>query len=140
LLGILRSILVTYSALTASLLLPPPPPDSNIQPEWQQHVEWIRVLSQNIMAAANDLRPMQARVNLELLMKRQLDLRRRETKTLHARCDALEAKLKGLRESFRNISASQTQSASMVDNKAQAKKDLPDISQEVVLKWAEGRL
>ncbi|PFH54843.1 hypothetical protein AMATHDRAFT_134468 [Amanita thiersii Skay4041] len=111
LLSILRSILVTYSALTASLLLPPPPPDSTIPPEWQRHVEWITVLSQNIMAAANDLRPVQARVNLELMMKRQLELRRKETKILHAcvqhhlqkqKCDMLEAKLKLLREQFQS--------------------------------------
>ncbi|KAM6498477.1 MED7 domain containing protein [Amanita muscaria] len=112
LLGILRSILVTYSALTTSLLLPPPPPHSDSQPEWQRHVEWINVLSQNIMAAANDLRPMQARVNLELTMKRQLELRREETKTLHLRCDSLEGKLKDLRESFRNISAFKTKTES----------------------------
>jgi len=35
------------------------------------------------MAAANDLRPVQARTNLEWMMKRQLALRREETKTLH---------------------------------------------------------
>lgn len=53
------------------------------------------------------------------MMKRQLELRREETGTLHAyvyphqpiflsqqryrRCDALEAKLKGLRESFQSL-------------------------------------
>jgi mediator of RNA polymerase II transcription subunit 7 len=101
LLSILRSILLTYSTLTTSLLAPPPTPSSTAPPEWQQHVEWITILAQNIMAAANDLRPVQvcfkiylccckthnsrsqARGNLELMMKQQLELRREETKALH---------------------------------------------------------
>ena len=32
---------------------------ASLQPEWQRYVEWITVLSQNLMAAANDLRPVQ---------------------------------------------------------------------------------
>jgi mediator of RNA polymerase II transcription subunit 7 len=40
-------------------------------------------MAQNIMAAANDLRPVQARVTLELMMKRQLELRKEETTALH---------------------------------------------------------
>lgn len=32
-----------------------------VPPDWQRHVEWINVLSQNLMAAANDLRPVQVR-------------------------------------------------------------------------------
>jgi mediator of RNA polymerase II transcription subunit 7 len=40
-------------------------------------------MAQNIMAAANDLRPVQARSNLELMMKRQLELRREETQAIH---------------------------------------------------------
>ena len=35
---------------------------ASLQPEWQRYVEWIMVLSQNLMAAANDLRPVQVRV------------------------------------------------------------------------------
>ncbi|KIL71740.1 hypothetical protein M378DRAFT_155338 [Amanita muscaria Koide BX008] len=55
-------------------------------------------------------------------MKRQLELRREETKTLHLRCDSLEGKLKDLRESFRNISASKTKTESDMDEMAQDKK------------------
>ena len=62
LLAILRSVLVTYSSLLGSLLEPPNTMSTaTLQPEWQRYVEWITVLSQNLMAAANDLRPMQAR-------------------------------------------------------------------------------
>lgn len=59
LLSILRSLLVTYSNLTGAILDPPPPQNSTVSPGWQRHVEWITVLAQNLMAAANDLRPVQ---------------------------------------------------------------------------------
>ena len=59
LLSILRSLLVTYSNLTGAILAPPPPPYSTDPPEWQRLVEWVTVLAQNLMAAANDLRPVQ---------------------------------------------------------------------------------
>lgn len=61
LLSVLRSLLASFSALTSSLLLPPPPVFSTTPPEWQRHVEWISIMSQNIMAAANDLRPVQVK-------------------------------------------------------------------------------
>lgn len=35
--------------------------DGEQQPEWMRHVEWVTILAQNIMAAANDLRPIQVR-------------------------------------------------------------------------------
>ena len=54
-------MLVTYSALMGSMLVPPPI-DPTVPPEWQRHVEWMTVLSQNLMAAANDLRPVQVRL------------------------------------------------------------------------------
>jgi mediator of RNA polymerase II transcription subunit 7 len=52
-------MLVTYSSLTDTMLAPPPPPSASAAPEWQRHVEWITILAQNLMAAANDLRPVQ---------------------------------------------------------------------------------
>lgn len=61
LLSVLRSLLVTYSYLTSALLAPPLTNSSreNVEPEWKRHVDWISILSQNILAAANDLRPVQ---------------------------------------------------------------------------------
>lgn len=61
LLLILKSMLVTYSSFLGSLLLPPPSTDSSARPEWERRVEWITVLAQNVMAVANDLRPVQVR-------------------------------------------------------------------------------
>ena len=77
-------MLVSYSKLLNAVLAPPPTTTSQFEPEWKQHLEWINILAQNIMAAANDLRPVQARGNLELMMRRQLELRREETKAVHA--------------------------------------------------------
>lgn len=76
-------MLVTYSHLLKALLLPPPNPQLEDPPEWRKYVEWLTVMSQNIMSAANDLRPVQARYNLEAMMTRQLKLRRSETTTIH---------------------------------------------------------
>ena len=58
---ILKSMLVTYSSFLGALLAPPPSATSNAPPEWHRQVEWITILAQNIMAAANDLRPVQVR-------------------------------------------------------------------------------
>jgi mediator of RNA polymerase II transcription subunit 7 len=66
LLSILNSLLASYSSLTASLLAPPPTASTSTAPEWQRHVEWIAVMAQNIMAAANDLRPVQVYLVLSL--------------------------------------------------------------------------
>jgi mediator of RNA polymerase II transcription subunit 7 len=88
-LALLKSMLVTYSSLTKSLLSPPPPPPSDPDgamqyAEWQPHNDWLRILSENLIAAANDLRPLQARVNIEHMLRSQLDTRRAETAEIHA--------------------------------------------------------
>jgi len=144
LLSILRSMLLTYSNLTTALLAPPPSVSSNVTPDWQRHVEWITVLAQNIMAAANDLRPVQARGNLELMMKRQLELRRQETKILHIKCDALQNKLAELRAAAqitanpgikRETDMERSPSAMQgISNKTSA---ISNVAVEDVLRWAE---
>lgn len=108
-------MLVTYSHLLHALLAPPPTMSSlDIPPDWRKHAEWLSVMSQNLMAAANDLRPVQARGNLESMMRRQLELRRQETVDIHAyvgtctsssmmltsqrKCDSLEARLNEMSE------------------------------------------
>ncbi|KAJ7926027.1 MED7 protein-domain-containing protein [Mycena leptocephala] len=147
LLSILRSLLVTYSSLTSSVLAPPPTTSATEPPEWHGHVEWITVLGQNLMAAANDLRPVQARGNLELMMRRQLDLRREETKTLHAKCDVLEVKLKDLRAAAQLVSnfTSTREIAAPTDTlmtdvslvPPDALDSFKNVQQEDVRKWAE---
>ncbi|KAH9851861.1 MED7 protein-domain-containing protein [Lenzites betulinus] len=140
--SILRSLLVTYSKLLNSLLLPPPTASAQIEPEWKRHLEWINVLSQNIMAAANDLRPVQARSNLELMMRRQLELRREETKAIHTKCDALEAQLAGLRLASQGVASSASPSTAKAASVHAEHLDAPplqadDLSAVDVLSWAE---
>ncbi|KAI0066476.1 hypothetical protein BV25DRAFT_1383766 [Artomyces pyxidatus] len=138
LLSILRSMLVTYSALLGSLLAPPTL-DAAAQPQWQREVEWITVLAQNIMAAANDLRPVQARASLELMMRRQLELRREETKAIHDKCDSLETQLAELRKVTQKAEAS----ASMTKNEAPSMQGVEQankftvLSKDDLLRWAE---
>ena len=57
--SILRTLLATYSSLLGALLLPPPTTSSTEPPEWQRHMSWMTIMTQNIMGAANDLRPVQ---------------------------------------------------------------------------------
>ena len=63
LLSIMKTMLATYSHLLNALLMPPPTTSSGptAQPEWVRRVDWINVMAQNLMAAANDLRPVQVR-------------------------------------------------------------------------------
>jgi len=85
------------------------------------------------MAAANDLRPVQARVNLEMMMTKQLELRREETKRLHSKCDELEAKLAELKSSAARILSQgpeQPEEESTAGNPT-------TITAEDVAKWAE---
>ncbi|KZT63610.1 hypothetical protein DAEQUDRAFT_733615 [Daedalea quercina L-15889] len=130
--NILRSMLVTYSQLLDALLAPPPTASSMAPPEWQKQVEWITVLAQNIMAAANDLRPVQARGSLELMMRRQVELRRGETKVIHEKCDELEAKLEAMRGTVQKVSGAK---AAPREEKRPAVSTV--LSTDDVLRWAE---
>ncbi|KAJ4484918.1 MED7 protein-domain-containing protein [Lentinula edodes] len=133
---ILRSMLVTYSNLTGALLAPPPTQSSSMPPEWQKHVEWITILGQNLMAAANDLRPVQARGNLEMMMKRQLELRKDETRVIHTKCNALEARLLELRASAEDLKQS-TSSEVCIANPSLSSEKFAPLSQDDLLRWAE---
>ncbi|KAJ3989580.1 MED7 protein-domain-containing protein [Lentinula detonsa] len=134
---ILRSMLVTYSHLTSALLAPPSTQSSSAPPEWHKHVEWITILSQNLMAAANDLRPVQARGNLEIMMKRQLELRKDETKAIHTKCNTLEARLLELRASAEDLKQSKTSTSISAAEPSLSSEKSTLLSQEDLLCWAE---
>ncbi|KAF9076061.1 MED7 protein-domain-containing protein [Rhodocollybia butyracea] len=134
---ILRSMLVTYSNLTSALLAPPPTASSTAPPQWQQHVEWITILGQNLMAAANDLRPVQARGNLELMMRRQLDLRRDETRVIHTKCDTLEVRLAELRGSAEDLKQSKIPSSEVSTEPVMSSDEPTPLTEEDLLRWAE---
>jgi len=131
---VLKSLLVTYSRLLNAVLLPPPTASSAAPPEWQKQLEWITIMAQNIMAAANDLRPVQARGNLELMMRRQLELRRQETKAIHEKCDTLEEKLAEMRSTIQSL-RQESMPADQADSIA--KVDSSHVIMEDVLRWAE---
>ncbi|KAH9947835.1 MED7 protein-domain-containing protein [Amylocystis lapponica] len=141
LLTITRSLLVTYSRLLSALLVPPPTPSAQFQPEWQRQVEWITVMAQNVMAAANDLRPVQARANLELMMRRQLELRREETQEIHAKCDGLEVKLAEMREAVAALKGEKsvdTAEGILTDDMMDTNvPDSGELTMDDVLQWAE---
>jgi len=131
-------MLATYSNLLSALLIPPPTASSSEPAEWQKHVEWITVLAQNIMAAVNDIRPVQARASLELMMKRQLELRREETKALHAKCDDLETKLAELRDAaVRPTNLLRREDTELLEPNTLQSSGSPDITTEDLLRWAE---
>lgn len=146
LLTVLKSMLVTYSHMLNGLLAPPPTTTSSTLPEeWRRHTEWIGTMSLNLTAAANELRPVQARGNLELMMRRQLGLRREETQSIHAKCDELEAKLSQLSGSALEASkgyddaeeGSTSNEAMQVEGLAGATPTTAFATVEDVLRWAE---
>jgi len=139
LLSILKSMLVTYSSFLGALLAPPPSAASSAPPEWQRQVDWITVLAQNVMAAANDLRPVQARVSLEHMMRRQLELRREETRAIHESCDSLEAQLAQLRDMAKQSSGQQQSERTGGGVPAPPIETVPFplLSVDEVARWAE---
>ncbi|KAI0095116.1 MED7 protein-domain-containing protein [Irpex rosettiformis] len=143
LMAVLKSMLVTYSHLLDALLLPPPTTSNMEPPEWHRYIEWITVLAQNLMAAANDMRPVQARDNLESMMERQLELRREETKAIHSQCDELEVKLNALGMAAQQLANEDNNSKDQVDAKpgllveAQSEVFGSSITADDLLRWAE---
>lgn len=72
--------------MLGALLLPPASITQNRGdelPEWQQQADWLGILAYNLMAGANDYRKAQARINVEEMMARQLELRHAETQAIH---------------------------------------------------------
>jgi len=120
--AILRTLLASYTNLLSAVVQPPLTTSdwkANREPEWTRHSNWIYVMGQNIMAAANEMRPAQARANVEGLLRRQLELRREETKKLHERCDSLE----------QTLAALQLKSAGLLDKKRAALSALSETEQ-----------
>ena len=73
--------------MLGALLLPPSSLTQNhgdeLPAEWQQQADWLGILAYNLMAGANDYRKAQARINVEEMMTRQLEVRRAETQAIH---------------------------------------------------------
>ncbi|KAH9964250.1 MED7 protein-domain-containing protein [Russula dissimulans] len=139
LLIILKTILVTYSSFLGALIAPPPSAASSAPPEWHRQMEWITVLAQNVMAAANDLRPVQARASLELMMKRQLEHRREETRAIHEKCHSLETQLAQLREMTKqSLAESLSETGERAPEPSTETPWFSLVPEEEVARWAEG--
>ncbi|TDL28219.1 hypothetical protein BD410DRAFT_782189 [Rickenella mellea] len=137
LVSILRTLLATFSSLLSSVLAPPPTATSNDPPDWQRHIEWMTVMGQNIMSAANDLRPVQARDNLESLMKRQLELRRQETQNIHLKCNALETRLAELKSAASHPPVDRSPDSANYLNQKNSKPEDEHASLADMHAWAE---
>lgn len=85
------------------------------------------------MAAANDLRPVQARGNLERMMERQLEIRREETKAIHTKCDELEKELKDLRTAALEMATAPSAASAL--RRDQVSREV--VTNEDMLRWAE---
>lgn len=57
--SILSTLLHTYSNFLSSIIAPPVPPNQDAPPDWERLLDWMRIMGQNIIGAANDLRPVQ---------------------------------------------------------------------------------
>jgi mediator of RNA polymerase II transcription subunit 7 len=131
---LLISLLSAYHKLLSGILEPVPsgyhrPPSPTTDPSevkqedpewppplnWEATVLWIRTLVLNLGWAVNEFRPVQARMTLEAMMRRQIEIRKEETKAIHTlvtkspysknrssyifdrKCDELEKTLADLR-------------------------------------------
>ncbi|GAA5930884.1 mediator complex subunit MED7 [Sporobolomyces koalae] len=134
---LLRALLVTYTQLLNSILTPPPsrlhprpsapppPTDSNQnqnpnepQPSQapsdpQRLTEHARLISINMHHLVNELRPVQARETLKLMMRDQIDRRRAKTLAIKERCQDIHKTLANLQTQIQrtavNVSSSTTQ-------------------------------
>lgn len=69
------------------------------------------------------------------MMKRQLELRKEETRAIHEKCDSLEAQLSRLREMARKTSDAIPKQAG--DEVLVPSNDLPSLPVDVINHWAE---
>lgn len=61
---LLRTTLVTFNELLGALLIPPShDPGAQQPPEFVQHIEWLRLNATNMIAAVNELRPVQVMIS-----------------------------------------------------------------------------
>ncbi|KAI0257047.1 hypothetical protein BJV78DRAFT_1159877 [Lactifluus subvellereus] len=119
LLSILKSMLVTYSSFL----------------EWERQVEWITTLAQNVMAAANDLRPVQ---RLEPSMSSCIASLKTDLNDARRKCDSLEAQLAQLREMAKQKSGQQLeQSAHEACAPITETAQFPLLPVDDVARWAE---
>ncbi|GAA5878044.1 hypothetical protein JCM16303_002829 [Sporobolomyces ruberrimus] len=122
---LLRTLLLTYTQLLNSLLTPPPsllhppprlPPRADgtqpPQSDPERLTEHIRLITINMHHLVNELRPVQARETLKLMMRYQIDRRREKTIAIRKRCEEVRSTLADLQAKVQSTSDSITSSAS----------------------------
>lgn len=121
---LLLSLLSAYHKLLSDILEPvpsgyhqPPPSHDPYAPpntidgmpdwppplNWEFTILWIRSIVLNLGWAVNEFRPVQARMTLESMMRRQIEIRREETKNINSKCNDLEKMLADLRKKVSSL-------------------------------------
>ncbi|GAA5903252.1 mediator complex subunit MED7 [Sporobolomyces salmoneus] len=123
---LLRALLLSYTQLLNSLLTPPPsllhpppaPPsepsnhENGAQPPSQppsdpeRLTEHIRLITINMHHLVNELRPVQARETLKLMMRYQIDRRKEKTLAIKQRCQEIRSTLADLQTKVQTTSNS----------------------------------
>ncbi|KAF6767036.1 Mediator complex, subunit Med7 [Kalmanozyma brasiliensis GHG001] len=124
LLTLLQTLLQTYREITADLLKPAQPydvwvpavPDPNLTPEQQQQqmatnpgfwtqsteakdrLKHMQNVVVNMQFLINELRPVQARETLKLIMQMQLERRKQETQLIRDRCASMRTRVQQLKD------------------------------------------
>jgi mediator of RNA polymerase II transcription subunit 7 len=87
---LLVSLLNAYHKLLSEVIEPVPSdyhktisPNNYPLRNWQATADWMQTLVTNFGWLVNEFRPIQARMTLESMMRRQIDIRREETKAIH---------------------------------------------------------
>ncbi|CDS01058.1 related to MED7-member of RNA Polymerase II transcriptional regulation mediator complex [Sporisorium scitamineum] len=123
LLALLRTLLQTYRKIIADLLKPAQPydvwvpavPDPNLTPEQQQQqmatnpgfwtqsteakdrLKHMQNVVVNMQFLINELRPVQAKETLKLIMQMQLERRQQETRLIRERCASMHSRVQELK-------------------------------------------
>ncbi|KAJ1019307.1 hypothetical protein NDA13_006224 [Ustilago tritici] len=131
LLTLLQTLLQTYREITADLLKPAQPydvwvpavPDPNLTPEKQQQqmatqpgfwtqsteakdrLKHMQNVVVNMQFLVNELRPVQAKETLKLIMEMQLERRKQETQLIRERCESMRARVEQLKSMLAKASS-----------------------------------
>ncbi|GAC95404.1 hypothetical protein PHSY_002979 [Pseudozyma hubeiensis SY62] len=123
LLTLLRTLLQTYREITGDLLKPAQPydvwvpavPDPSLTPEQQQQqmatnpgfwtqsteakdrLKHMQNVVVNMQFLINELRPVQAKETLKLIMQMQLERRKQETKLIRDKCESMRSRVEELK-------------------------------------------
>ncbi|KAG8749587.1 Mediator of RNA polymerase II transcription subunit 7 [Serendipita sp. 396] len=106
---------------------------------WEATILWMRTITLNLGWAVNEFRPVQARMNLESIMQRQIDVRREETRAIHSKCDELERMLADLRKSS---AVSLVLPSNLITpeihelKEKQQDTDFPSLTMDDLMKWS----